>query len=83
MIKKKKLWAVYDLHTNQYLESGRNTKTLKNAINEVWSFWSGGSDLEDKDLKKMEKWSLQEKKKWLESTGFRFDRINKKLEEIW
>jgi hypothetical protein len=78
MEKKEGYWAVYDLQTNQYLHSGFNVKTLKKAIDEVWSFWSGGSDLEDKDLKKMEKWSWQEKKKWLEGLDFDLTELIKK-----
>lgn len=77
---KGKKYGVFDLQTNQYLESGKN-KSLNQATEEVWSFWSGGSDLTEKELKDMDKWSLKKKRKWLEGQGFRFDKLDEFFED--
>jgi hypothetical protein len=75
---KVKLWAVYDEQTNQYLYSGRNVKTLNEAVDQVWSFWIGCVELEPGDRKKVGKWTLAQKKDWLENTqGFRFEQVDK------
>jgi hypothetical protein len=39
--------------------------------------------LSDEDREKMEKWSLKEKKNWLEGQEFKFEKSSKKLEEVW
>lgn len=76
-------WAVYDLQTSQYLHSGRNAKSLKQAVDEVWSLYIGTADFEKADLKKIGKWTLQEKKEWLENTqGFRFDQLDEPEPDI-
>lgn len=83
MKKKKGYWSVYDLQTNRNLATGMNSPTLKEAVEDVWEWWIGGSDLEDEDREKMEKWSLKEKKNWLEGQEFKFEKSSKKLEEVW
>jgi len=81
MVKRKGVyWAVYDEQTNQYLETGKNSKTLKQAVDELWD-WTSES-FEEADKKKVGKWTTAKKREWLESTqGFTFEKMTKKLKE--
>lgn len=75
-MEKKNKWSVYDLQTSQYLHSGRNTKTLRRAVDEVWSLYVGTTPFEEDELKRISKWSTRKKKEWLENTqGYRFDKL--------
>jgi len=77
---KGKKYAVYDEQTNRYMETGRNVP-LNQSIEEIWDYWEGGADLSQEDYDEMQKWSLKQKKEWLEGTGFRFDEVDKDLKE--
>jgi len=79
---KKKFWSIWDEQVQKYMETGKNSPTLKEAVEDLWGWWSGASDLEEKDLRKMEKWDWKEKQDWLEGTDFKFVQHSKKLKKV-
>jgi hypothetical protein len=79
---KKTYWSVFDTQTGDYMASGRNSPSLKQAVEDLWEYWIGGTDLEEKEIKKMEKWDWKKKKNWLEFQEFRFERHENKLGEV-
>lgn len=78
----KTYYAIYDEQLNKYIPVGYNTTSLREAIEDLWDYWEESSDSSEEDLKIMKKWNLKQKKGWLEGMEFKFEKRNKKFEEI-
>ena len=74
-----KYWSAYDNEMCRNVCSGKNSKTIKEAVEDVWEMWSGGSDVGEEDSKQMEKWGIKDKREWLENIGFHFFSHSKKI----
>ena len=75
------MFSIYDEQLSRYLCSGRNSKTLREAVEDCWEYWIGGCDMDEEDIKTMENWSWKRKQRWLEGTEFRFDDHNEKIDD--
>ena len=75
------MFSIYDEQLVKYLHTGRNSKTLNEAIEDCWDYWISGCGMDEDDIKTMEKFNLKEKHEWLECTGFRFDEHEEKIDE--
>ena len=75
-----KCYAVYDARLNRYLYSGRNAATEERAVDDAWTYWiSGAYAFTEAEIKRMNEWIVQDKKKWLEGSGLLVKRLDEKL----
>jgi len=85
IMKKKEYWSLWDKEIKDYMMTGSNSKTEKEAIEDGFSFiledLQNTGDATEKELKKLEKMKLKEKKDFIKSFGIVPDKHEGKLKE--
>jgi len=78
--KKTTYYSVWDNQTGNYLYSGRNSKSKKQALDSAFEFWaSGTTELSDKEIRELEK----DKENWLLTVGLIIHDHDEKMEDTW
>lgn len=63
--KSAKLYSVYDEQTGQYLNTGRNSATRDEAINDAFEYYIGAGELSSEDMETVKKYDLKAKESLL------------------
>lgn len=70
-------YSVFDFDRNQYFETGKNSKTREEAVNEVLAFLLEGGESSDKEIDAILSKPLEFKEKLLKSYNTRVDEHEK------
>jgi len=78
-LNKKAFWSVWDIQTGQYMATGSDSPTLRQAVEDCFDYLISGPEFENMEEPDPEQMTWQEKKKFCEDYEFEFHKHTEKM----